>query len=29
VCEGTAAEVRADPRVLGAYLGELPGEVPA
>ena len=28
VCEGTAAMVRADPRVLDAYLGELPGEVP-
>ena len=24
VCEGTAAEVRANPEVLGAYLGELP-----
>jgi len=27
VCQGTAAEVRADPRVLDAYLGEMPGEV--
>ena len=29
VCEGSAAQVRADPRVLDAYLGEMPGEVPA
>ena len=29
VCEGTAAQVRADPRVLDAYLGEMPGEVAA
>jgi branched-chain amino acid transport system ATP-binding protein len=27
VCQGTAREVRADPRVLDAYLGEMPGEV--
>ena len=28
VCEGPAAMVRSDPRVLDAYLGEMPGEVP-